>query len=63
VPRAHIVLPGDSLWSIVRERAPDADDAHVEAAVERWHRANRAVIGDDPDLIQPGQRLDPPGAR
>ncbi|MET1133470.1 MAG: LysM domain-containing protein [Aeromicrobium sp.] len=61
-PQAHLVVPGDSLWSIVRDRSPGADDARLDAAVDRWYRANRAVIGDDPDLIQPGQRLDPPGA-
>ncbi|MBA4608364.1 LysM peptidoglycan-binding domain-containing protein [Aeromicrobium sp. Marseille-Q0843] len=61
-PSAHVVAPGDSLWSIVRSRSPGADDASVGAAVDRWYRANRDVIGDDPDLIQLGQRLDPPGA-
>lgn len=59
---SHVVAPGDCLWSIVRDRSPAADDARVGAAVDRWYRANRDVIGDDPDLIQPGQRLDPPGA-
>ncbi|SKB04375.1 LysM peptidoglycan-binding domain-containing protein [Aeromicrobium choanae] len=61
-PPVHVVAPGDSLWSIVRGRSPGADDTSLGAAVDRWYRANRDVIGDDPDLIQPGQRLDPPGA-
>lgn len=60
---AHVVAPGESLWSIVRERSPVADDAAVSDRVRAWHGANRAVIGPDPDLIHPGQRLDPPGAR
>lgn len=60
---AHVVAPGDSLWSIVRERSPAADDADVGEQVRDWYRTNRAVIGPDPDLIHPGQRLDPPGAR
>lgn len=60
---AHVVVPGESLWSIVRERSPAADDAEVADQVRRWYRANRAVIGSDPDLIHPGQRLDPPGDR
>lgn len=60
---AHVVTSGDSLWSIVHERSPAADDADVAAQVRAWYRANRAAIGPDPDLIHPGQRLDPPGAR
>lgn len=61
-PRAHVVAPGESLWSIVRDRSPGASDADLATAVVRWHAANRGVIGPDPDLIQPGQRLVPPGA-
>jgi hypothetical protein len=60
---AHVVLPGDSLWSIVSDRSPGARDERISADVRRWHRANRDLIGPDPDLIHPGQRLDPPGAR
>lgn len=55
-PRDHVVRPGDSLWSIA-EAAPGAGAKDVE---ERWRAiwaANRDVIGDDPDLILPGQRL------
>lgn len=63
VEPAHVVAPGDSLWSIVRERSPAADDADVGDQVRAWYRTNRTVIGPDPDLIHPGQRLDPPGAR
>lgn len=54
-PRDHVVRPGDSLWSIA-EAAPGA----TEDVEERWREiwaANRDVIGDDPDLILPGQRL------
>ncbi|GAA3532030.1 hypothetical protein AFL01nite_20190 [Aeromicrobium flavum] len=60
---AHVVVPGDSLWSIARDHSPGADDARIAAEVRRWHATNRDVIGDDPELIHPGQRLDPPGAR
>lgn len=60
-PETHLVAPGDCLWSIVRDRSPDAEDAEIAAAVAAWHAANRAVIGPNPDLIQPGQRLVPPG--
>lgn len=58
----HVVQRGESLWSIVLQRSPDASDAAIAAAVIRWHRANRGVVGPDPDLIQPGQHLVPPGA-
>jgi hypothetical protein len=53
-----VIRPGDSLWTIAcRDLAPGASAA---AVTERWHAiyaANRAVIGPDPDLIRPGQRL------
>lgn len=57
----HVVRPGECLWSIVRDHSPALEDSDVSAEVTRWHRANRDVIGPDADLIQPGQRLDPPG--
>ncbi|WP_410185787.1 LysM peptidoglycan-binding domain-containing protein [Aeromicrobium sp. MLTX1] len=63
VADAHVVAPGESLWSIVREHSPDAGEADVGDQVRAWYRTNRAVLGPDPDLIHPGQRLDPPGAR
>lgn len=52
---SYVVRPGDSLWSI-------ADDHPVAAASvdQRWRAiwlANRDVVGDDPDLIIPGQAL------
>jgi nucleoid-associated protein YgaU len=46
-----VVVPGDSLWSIA---------AHHLGRGDRWpaiYRLNRAAIGADPDLIQPGTRL------
>ncbi|NYJ00472.1 hypothetical protein HNR19_001170 [Nocardioides thalensis] len=55
------VRPGDSLWAIARSAlGPDATTAEVAAHWPRLYRANRRVIGDDPDLIHPGQRLDVP---
>lgn len=58
-----VVLRGDTLWSIAARTLPaDASDADVAAAVQRWHAANEAVIGGDPDLIRPGQVLVAPTA-
>lgn len=54
-PSSYVVRAGDSLWSIAR--------AHPEPGTsvdERWRaiwRANHDVVGDDPDLILPGQAL------
>ena len=58
------VRPGDTLWAIARRTLPaDATGADIAAATRAWHAANRAVIGDDPDLIFPAQRLVPPTAK
>lgn len=56
-PRGHLVVvqPGDSLWAI-------AADHWSGWGWRRLYAANRAVIGDDPDLIHPGQRLRVPPA-
>lgn len=51
-----VVQPGDSLWAI----ASGTGTADVPAAVRAWYRANRDVIGPDPDLILPGQKLRDP---
>ncbi len=56
-----VVRPGDCLWELARHTLPPgADDAAIAAAWPRWWQANRAVVGADPDLLQPGQRLTPP---
>lgn len=55
------VRPGDSLWSIATTHAPTSTPTHdLGAATRRWFDTNRDVIGDDPDLIHPGQRLTVP---
>lgn len=62
-----VVRAGDTLWDIVsRHLGPDADASRVAHEITRWHDANRNVIGDDPNLLLPGQVLLPPstgGAR
>ncbi|MFF7340970.1 transglycosylase family protein [Streptomyces sp. NPDC008163] len=47
---SYTVTPGDSLSGI-------ADDQHLQGGWQRLYAANRTVVGDDPDLIFPGQRL------
>jgi nucleoid-associated protein YgaU len=63
-PATVVVHRGDTLWAIARDHLGPAGDVGTTAnEVERWFEANRAVIGDDPDLIHPGQRLTPPKDR
>jgi hypothetical protein len=56
--RSVVVDVGASLWGLARQDlGPTAGDGRVTA---RWHaiyRRNRGVIGNDPDLIRPGQVL------
>jgi nucleoid-associated protein YgaU len=59
-----VVRPGDTLWAIAADHLGGrADDAATAREVRRWHSANVSVIGADPDLIHPGQRLTPPKDR
>lgn len=58
-----VVEAGDSLWRIAaRHLGPDASTADVAAAWPDWYAANLGVIGDDPDVLQPGQVLTVPAA-
>jgi len=57
----HRVRPGDSLWSIAERHMPGAEPTEIDAGWRQIHRANRAVIGSDPDLIIPGTTLRLPG--
>ncbi|MBF4161877.1 LysM peptidoglycan-binding domain-containing protein [Nocardioides acrostichi] len=57
-PSVAVVRPGDSLWRITAARlGPDASDADIAAAWPRLYAANAVIVGADPDLISPGQRL------
>jgi nucleoid-associated protein YgaU len=63
VDEAVVVRRGDSLWSITaRYLGPSATADEIAREWPRWHDANHDVIGDDPDLIRPGQVLHPPAS-
>jgi nucleoid-associated protein YgaU len=52
---------GDTLWSIAAHHlGPAASSADIDTEWHRWFAANRKVIGDDANLIAPGQTLSPP---
>jgi hypothetical protein len=56
--RVHVVRAGDTLWDIAAaDLEGRADDAGITAHWHRIYRLNRAVIGADPHLIDPGQEL------
>ncbi|MFD7319666.1 transglycosylase family protein [Streptomyces sp. NPDC059875] len=50
VREMYTVAPGDSLSRIAREE-------RVKGGWQRLYEANRGVVGTDPDLIHPGQKL------
>ncbi len=53
-----VVRPGDTLWHLAAAGLPaHATAARVCERVVLLHHLNRDVIGPDPDLIRPGQRL------
>jgi resuscitation-promoting factor RpfA len=59
--RAVVVVPGDTLWDIAaRELGGEPSNREIAERWPRWYASNRAVIGADPDLILPGQRLSLP---
>jgi hypothetical protein len=56
-----IVRPGDSLWSIAAAQLPAGATARqIDATWRAWYRANRDVIGPNPNLVIPGQVLQAP---
>lgn len=56
-----VVLRGDSLWSLAeRALGEGATDAQIAAEWQRWYAANTEVIGQDANLIRPGQVLQAP---
>lgn len=61
----HVVVKGDSLWRIARFVLSADDPEPAGASIsELWrsiYELNRDVIGEDPNLILPGQILQLPG--
>lgn len=54
----YVVQRGDCLWSIAARRlGPGATSPAIDAAWRSIYAANRAAIGDDPNLIHPGLTL------
>lgn len=64
VSERYLVEPGDSLWriaqSILTADGANAGSAEIGAYWRAIYASNRDVIGDDPDLIHPGQELELP---
>jgi nucleoid-associated protein YgaU len=55
------VRPGDSLWTIAAAHLDGrATPRRIAAQWPRWFAVNRAVIGDDPNHLVPGQVLAAP---
>jgi nucleoid-associated protein YgaU len=59
----YTVRPGDSLWDIAEMKLGTAEARRIARYWPRIHRANRDVIGGDPNLIVPGQILTLPPER
>jgi hypothetical protein len=57
-PERVTVRPGDSLWTIAARHLPAGSPAaEICTSWPRWYQVNRAVIGDDPNRLRPGQVL------
>jgi hypothetical protein len=60
---AVTVLAGDTLWHIAASAlGPGTTDVEIAMEWPRWYEANRATIGQTPDVLLPGQILQPPSA-
>jgi hypothetical protein len=56
-----VVAAGDSLWSIAaRQLGPMASDVDIALHWPKWYAANRALIGENPGVLLPGQILQAP---
>jgi nucleoid-associated protein YgaU len=56
----YTVVAGDTLWDIAAAHLPPAERSvgRVHHYWQQVYRANRRVVGADPDLIHQGTRLD-----
>jgi len=66
-PSTHVVVRGDSLWRIaaatlLQRTGHQPTKAEIAGFWPDIYQANRSVIGDDPDLILPGQLFTIPAA-
>ena len=61
-PVAEVVVgPGDSLWSIAARNLPEGASAEdISASWPRWYKANRQLIGPDPNRLYIGMVLQAP---
>lgn len=56
-----VVRAGDTLWTLAAvQLGPLATDPEIAEHWPRWFRVNRAAIGNDPNLLLPGQILRAP---
>jgi LysM repeat protein len=56
-----LVTPGDSLWRLSAQRlGSTASERQIAVDWPYWYRANRKVIGRDPNLLRPGEQLTVP---
>lgn len=55
--RTHTVGLGETLWAIAALTLSTDDPRRIARYWPKIHRANRAVVGPDPNLIHPGQVL------
>jgi nucleoid-associated protein YgaU len=57
-PASYVVRAGDCLWTIAAAHlAEHSSPAAVAVGWPRWYAASRRVIGPDPNLLRPRQRL------
>lgn len=57
--RVHVVVAGESLWSIARSLLrPNASDAHIAREVNRlWELNMSRIATGNPDLLTIGTKL------
>lgn len=59
-----VVRRGDTLWDLAARTLPGtATDAEIAVEWPRWYAANADIVGPDPDLLLPGQRLRVPAGQ